>query len=100
MLSAVCIGNLMGFWTRFANSKANVRVENQVEPKRTAMEPIIMSTCCCVESCDIQILLQGFGIGVIIQGLRGLLRIFVVVFGDVFRVTRPYSTGGVCVIEV
>ena len=68
MLSPVYIGNLEVSWTRFANSKAHVRVEIHVEQKRTAMEPIIMSTCCCFESCDIQILLEGFGIGAIIQG--------------------------------
>ena len=69
MLSQVYLGNLVVFWTRFANSKSNVHVEIHVEQKRTAMEPIIMSTCCCFESCDIQILLEGFGFGAIIQGL-------------------------------
>ena len=67
MLSPVYIGNLDVFWTRFANSKAHVGVEIHVEQKRTAMEPVIMSTCCCLESCDMQFLLKSFAIGVIIQ---------------------------------
>ena len=44
MLSPVYIGNLEVSWTRLANSKAHVRVEIHVEQKRSAMEPIIMST--------------------------------------------------------
>ena len=44
MLSPVYIGDLVVFCTRFANSKANVRVEVHVEQKRTAVKPIIMST--------------------------------------------------------
>ena len=69
MLSPVYIENLVEFWTRFTNSEANVRVEIHVEQKRSAVEPIIMSTCCCFEACDIQILLKGFDIGAIIEGL-------------------------------
>ena len=69
MFSSVYIGNLEMSWTRFANSKAHVRVEIHVEQKRTAMEPIIMSACCCFKTCDIQILLQSDDIGAIIQGL-------------------------------
>ena len=60
MLSPVYIGNLEVSWTRFANSKAHVRVEIHVEQKRTAMEPIIMSTCCGVETCDNQFIFERF----------------------------------------
>ena len=60
MLSPLYIGNLVVFWTRLANSKANVCVEIQVEQKRTAMEPIIMSTCCGVETCDNQFIFEVF----------------------------------------
>ena len=46
MLRPVCIGNLLIFWTRLAKSKANVRVEVHVPQEFTAVEPIIMNTCC------------------------------------------------------
>ena len=69
MFSPVYIGNLALFWTRFANSIANVRVEIHVEQKVTAMEPIIIGACSCFESSDIQILLESFGIGANIQNL-------------------------------
>ena len=60
MLSPVYIGNLEVSWTRLANSKAHVRVEIHVRQKRTAMEPIIMSTCCGVETCDNQFIFERF----------------------------------------
>ena len=82
MLSPLCIGNLQVFWTSFAKSKANIRVEVHVPQEFTAVEPIIVSTCCCFKSCDIQILLEGFGIAGIIQLFRSLLLILVVYLGD------------------
>ena len=69
MLRPLCIGNLQFFCTRFAKSKPNVRVEVHVPQEFTAVEPIIVSTCCCFKSCDIQIILEGFGIAAIIQVL-------------------------------
>ena len=75
MLTPVGIGNLLVFWTRLAKSKANVRVEVDVPQEFTAVEPIIVSTCCCFKSCDIQTLFEGFGIAAIIQVLRSLLLI-------------------------
>ena len=60
MLSPVYIGNLEVSRTRLANSKAHVRVEIHVEQERTAMEPIIMSTCCGVETCDNQFIFERF----------------------------------------
>ena len=39
MLSPLCIGNLLVFWTRLANSKANVCVEVHVPREFTAVEP-------------------------------------------------------------
>ena len=87
MLSPVYIGNLLVFWTRFAKSEANVRVEVHAPQELAAVEPIIVSTCCRFESCDIQILLEGFGIAAIIQRLRGLLHTLLIGIG------RRYSTG-------
>ena len=69
MLSPVYIRNSEVFWTKLANSITHVRVEIHVEQKRTAMEPIIMSTCCCVEGCDMQIFFESFVIGGITQSL-------------------------------
>ena len=69
MLSPVDVGNLVVFWTRFAKSKAHVRVEIHWPQEATAVEPIIVSTCCCFKSCDIQIILEGFGIAAFIQVL-------------------------------
>ena len=91
MLSPVCIGKLLVFWTRLANSKANVHVEVHVPQEFTVVEPIIVSTCCCFKSCDIQILLEGFGIAAIIQVLRSLLLILVLYIGDRLRLNRLCS---------
>ena len=69
MLSAVRIGHLVVFRTRFAKSKAHVRVEVHMPQEHTAVEPIIVSTCCRFESCDLQVVLEDCGIGAIMQGL-------------------------------
>ena len=85
MLNAVCIGDQVGFRTRFAHSKPNVSVEVHVEQKRTAVEPVVMSTSCCFEGCDIQILLESFAI------------ILVANIGHGWSFARPYSSVGVVV---
>ena len=95
MLSSVCIGHLVVLWTGFANSKANVCVEIYLPQEITAVEPIIVSTCRCFERCDIQIILQGFDIAAIIQGLRNMLLILVVDVNDRFGLNRQYSTVGI-----
>ena len=41
MLSPLCIGSLHVFWTKFAKSKANIRVEVHVPQEFTAVEPIM-----------------------------------------------------------
>ena len=48
VLSAVCIRDLEVFGARLANSKTNVRMEVHIKQKGTAVEPIIMRSCCCL----------------------------------------------------
>ena len=54
-------------------------MEIHVEQKGTTVKPIIMSTGCCFERCDIQALLEGFGI---FSRLQRTVSVF----------TGPYST--------
>ena len=100
MLSSFCIENFLVFWTRLANSKAKICVEAHVPQEFTAVKPIIVSTCCCFKSCDIQILLECFSIAAIIQVLRGLLLILVLYIGDRLRLNRLCSTVGLQAICV
>ena len=98
VVSPVCIGDFVIFWTRLASSKSHVGMEIHGPQELTAVEPIVMSTCCCIEGCDIQILLGGFGAAVLITSHRSLLRIVVVVIGDCLSFNRPYSTVGVYLV--